>query len=38
MSWSPPDLGKSVAVVTGATRGVGKGVALVLASAAPWSP
>src|SRR4051794_3533791 len=30
VSWSAPDLGDMVAVVTGATRGVGKGVALVL--------
>src|SRR4051812_19206396 len=30
VSWSAPDLGDTVAVVTGATRGVGKGVALVL--------
>src|SRR3954447_23817650 len=30
MAWSAPDLIKTVAVVTGATRGVGKGVALVL--------
>src|SRR4051794_6989655 len=30
VSWSAPDLGDMVAVVTGATRGVGKGIALVL--------
>jgi NAD(P)-dependent dehydrogenase (short-subunit alcohol dehydrogenase family) len=30
MAWSAPDLADTVAVVTGATRGVGKGVALVL--------
>jgi NAD(P)-dependent dehydrogenase (short-subunit alcohol dehydrogenase family) len=30
MSWTAPDLSDRVAVVTGATRGVGKGVALVL--------
>jgi NAD(P)-dependent dehydrogenase (short-subunit alcohol dehydrogenase family) len=30
VAWSPPDLSGRVAVVTGATRGVGRGVALVL--------
>src|SRR5256885_3090997 len=30
MAWNAPSLEKTVAVVTGATRGVGKGVALVL--------
>ena len=30
MAWSAPVLDKTVAVVTGATRGVGKGIALVL--------
>ena len=30
MAWKPPDLAGRVAVVTGATRGVGRGVALVL--------
>lgn len=30
MAWAPPDLSDRVAVVTGASRGVGKGVALVL--------
>ncbi len=30
MSWTPPDLSDRVAVVTGASRGVGKGVAVVL--------
>lgn len=30
MAWTPPDLSNRVAVVTGASRGVGKGVALVL--------
>ena len=30
MGWRPPDLSDRVAVVTGASRGVGKGVALVL--------
>jgi NAD(P)-dependent dehydrogenase (short-subunit alcohol dehydrogenase family) len=30
MAWNAPSLDKTVAVVTGATRGVGKGVALVL--------
>ncbi|MDX6549412.1 MAG: hypothetical protein QOJ31_96, partial [Gaiellales bacterium] len=29
-SWATPDLGRRVAVVTGASRGVGKGVAEVL--------
>jgi NAD(P)-dependent dehydrogenase (short-subunit alcohol dehydrogenase family) len=30
MGWTPPDLSDRVAVVTGASRGVGKGIALVL--------
>jgi NAD(P)-dependent dehydrogenase (short-subunit alcohol dehydrogenase family) len=30
MTWSPPDLSTDVAIVTGATRGVGKGVAVAL--------
>ena len=30
MSWTPPDLADRVAVVTGASRGVGKGIAVVL--------
>ena len=30
MSWTPPDLSDRVAVVTGASRGVGKGIAVVL--------
>src|SRR3954469_23031683 len=30
MAWNAPDLAETVAVVTGATRGVGKGIALVL--------
>lgn len=30
MAWEAPDLARRVAVVTGATRGVGKGIALVL--------
>jgi NAD(P)-dependent dehydrogenase (short-subunit alcohol dehydrogenase family) len=30
VAWAPPDLSDRVAVVTGASRGVGKGVALVL--------
>src|SRR5206468_4899920 len=30
MGWAPPDLPDRVAVVTGATRGVGRGIALVL--------
>src|SRR4051812_50229954 len=30
MPWTPPDLSDTVAVVTGATRGVGRGIALVL--------
>ncbi|MFD5555293.1 SDR family NAD(P)-dependent oxidoreductase [Streptomyces sp. NPDC127068] len=32
-SWSPPDLGGKVAVVTGGSRGVGRGIALALGSA-----
>ncbi|MGW0734085.1 SDR family NAD(P)-dependent oxidoreductase [Streptomyces sp. NPDC002851] len=31
--WTPPDLGGSVAVVTGASRGVGRGIALALGEA-----
>jgi NAD(P)-dependent dehydrogenase (short-subunit alcohol dehydrogenase family) len=30
MAWRPPDLHDRVAVVTGASRGVGRGVAAVL--------
>jgi NAD(P)-dependent dehydrogenase (short-subunit alcohol dehydrogenase family) len=30
VSWTPPDLSDRIAVVTGASRGVGKGIALVL--------
>jgi NAD(P)-dependent dehydrogenase (short-subunit alcohol dehydrogenase family) len=30
MAWTPPDLAGRVAVVTGATRGVGRGIAVVL--------
>src|SRR4051812_2723367 len=33
MPWTAPDLHDTVAVVTGATRGVGKGIALVLGEA-----
>jgi len=29
-TWTPPDLGGLVAVVTGASRGVGRGIATVL--------
>ncbi|MEV6010491.1 SDR family NAD(P)-dependent oxidoreductase [Streptomyces sp. NPDC051976] len=32
-SWNPPDLSETVAVVTGASRGVGRGIALALGSA-----
>lgn len=32
-SWSPPDLGGCVALVTGASRGVGKGIAVALGDA-----
>jgi len=34
VNWQAPDLSQSVALVTGASRGVGRGVALALGDAA----